>query len=136
MPCGLGYTTFISEINQIRTQVRVFVPRGEAVVIQHVTVTNLGKQVQPLDLIPVVEYTHPDALKQLNNADWVPQTMGLTWMRNPRAEGAQPGAVHVQRHSGAIISQAMCRCRPLKLTACFLGQHGYGTWASPAEFAK
>ena len=28
-----------------------------------------------MDVIPVVEYTHPDALKQFTNADWVPQTM-------------------------------------------------------------
>ena len=28
-----------------------------------------------LDVIPVLEYTHPDALGQLTNADWIPQTV-------------------------------------------------------------
>ncbi|MFO7659368.1 MAG: hypothetical protein R6V77_00475, partial [Candidatus Cloacimonadaceae bacterium] len=73
---GLGYTTFITEIMGIRTQMRVFVPPGKSLVIQQVTVTILADEAQFLDVIPVAEYTHPDALKQLTNADWVPQTMG------------------------------------------------------------
>jgi len=72
---GLGYSTFLSEMNGIRTEVRVFIPKGENVVLQSVSVTNLKNEDQTMDLVPVVEYTHPDALKQLNNADWVPQTM-------------------------------------------------------------
>jgi len=28
-----------------------------------------------LDAIPVVDYSHPEAIKQFNNNDWVPQTM-------------------------------------------------------------
>ena len=38
-------------------------------------VTNRSDRAVTLDAVPVVEYTHFDALKQLTNADWVPQTM-------------------------------------------------------------
>jgi cellobiose phosphorylase len=129
---GLGYTTFISEIHQVRTQVRVFIPLGEDVVIQQVTITNLSEAGQALDLVPVVEYTHPDSLKQLTNADWVPQTMGSYLDK-------EPGGLKV-------LSQAPFMFKDIRrnyFTAnvpvssfetdrnAFLGEHGYGSWASP-----
>jgi cellobiose phosphorylase len=129
---GLGYTTFITEIKNIRTEVSVFVPLGEAVVIQQVTVTNLAEEAQTLDLIPVVEYTHPDALKQLTNADWVPQTMG--------------SYLDVTEDGRKVLSQAPFMFKDTRrnyFTAnlpiasfdtdrqAFLGENGYGTWACP-----
>jgi len=72
---GLGYSTFISEMHGLQVEVRIFVPKDEELVVQQVTVTNLRESETIVDLVPLVEYTHPDALKQLNNADWVPQTM-------------------------------------------------------------
>jgi cellobiose phosphorylase len=134
---GLGYTTFISEINKIRTQVRVFVPQGESVVIQQVTVSNLGEQGQSLDLIPVVEYTHPDALKQLNNADWVPQTMGSYL-------DEEPGELKVLSQAPFMFKDIRRNYFTSNLPVssfdtdrhAFLGQHGYGTWASPLSLQK
>lgn len=78
---GLGYTTFLSEMKGIRTEATVFVPEGENVVIQQISLTNMADREIEIDLIPVVEYTHPDALKQLNNADWVPKPCSLTFAR-------------------------------------------------------
>lgn len=72
---GLGYNRIVSEIAGIRTDVTIFVPEGGAQELRLVRVTNLREAAVTLDAIPVVEYTHPDALKQLTNADWVPQTM-------------------------------------------------------------
>jgi len=72
---GPGYSSILSEMKGLRSEIRIFVPQDEHLVIQHVTVTNLRDESADVDLIPVVEYTHPDALKQLTNADWVPQTM-------------------------------------------------------------
>ena len=72
---GLGYNRIVSEIAGIRTDVTIFVPEGGTQELRLVRVTNLRETVLALDAIPVVEYTHPDALKQLTNADWVPQTM-------------------------------------------------------------
>jgi cellobiose phosphorylase len=72
---GLGYSTILSEMKELRSEVRIFVPQNEHLLIQQVTITNLSGEAMQVDLVPVVEYTHPDALKQLINADWVPQTM-------------------------------------------------------------
>ena len=43
--------------------------------IRDIRITNISADPIEIDAIPVLEYTHPDALKQLTNADWVPQTM-------------------------------------------------------------
>lgn len=72
---GLGYTRIVSEVYGIRTDVTIFVPEGGTQELRLARVTNLRDTAVALDAIPVVEYTHPDALKQLTNADWVPQTM-------------------------------------------------------------
>jgi cellobiose phosphorylase len=71
----LGYTRIISEFYGLRTEVTIFVPVGADCEIRDIRITNLGKVSLEVDAIPVVEYTHPDALKQFTNADWVPQTM-------------------------------------------------------------
>ena len=60
---GLGYSRFLSEMQGVRTEICVFVPRGEHMLIQQVKVTNHSEVAREIDLIPVVEYTHPDALR-------------------------------------------------------------------------
>ncbi|ETR69205.1 MAG: carbohydrate binding protein [Candidatus Magnetoglobus multicellularis str. Araruama] len=50
-------------------------PETNAPLLCRYTFTNLSNQPLNLDFIPVIEYTHPDALKQFTNADWIPQTM-------------------------------------------------------------
>jgi cellobiose phosphorylase len=72
---GLGYTRIISEFYGLRTEVTIFVPVGEACEVRDIRVTNLSGQPLELDAIPVIEYTHPNALLQFTNADWAPQTM-------------------------------------------------------------
>ena len=72
---GLGYTRIVSEFYGIRTEVTIFVPIGEQREIRDIRITNISANPIEIDAIPVIEYTHPDALKQLTNADWVPQTM-------------------------------------------------------------
>jgi cellobiose phosphorylase len=72
---GLGYTHIISEIYGLRTDVTIFVPVGETREIRDIKITNISKRTLEVDIIPLVEYTHPDALKQFTNADWIPQTM-------------------------------------------------------------
>ena len=131
---GLGYTTFLSEMQGIRTEATVFVPEDENVVLQQITVTNIADREIVMDLVPVVEYTHPDALKQLNNADWVPQTM--------------QSYIHEEEDGLKILSQAPFMFKDIRrnyLTAnlpvssfesdrrTFLGGNGYGTWTSPGS---
>lgn len=72
---GLGYSIIRSIYRGIETEVTIFVPDGRKCEVRDIRIRNIGSEPVILDAIPVVEYTHPDALKQLTNADWVPQTM-------------------------------------------------------------
>ena len=72
---GLGYSQIRSSFKGIEVTVTIFVPEGKKCEVREIRVRNAGDEPLRLDVIPVVEYTHPDALKQLTNADWVPQTM-------------------------------------------------------------
>jgi cellobiose phosphorylase len=72
---GLGYTRLITEMHGIRTRATFFVPIGGNCEIRDIQITNLGSEPVTIDAIPVVEYTHPFALQQFTNADWIPQTM-------------------------------------------------------------
>ena len=72
---GLGYTRIISEFLGLRTEVTILVPLDDHREIRDVRITNISNTSISADVIPLVEYSHPDALKQFTNADWVPQTM-------------------------------------------------------------
>lgn len=72
---GLGYTRIISEFLGLRTDATIFVPLGENREIRDIRITNISDNPLNADAIPLVEYTHPDALLQFTNADWLPQTM-------------------------------------------------------------
>jgi cellobiose phosphorylase len=72
---GLGYTRILTEMNGLRCEVTIFVPMDGLTEIRDIKLTNISGETLEVDAIPLVEYTHPDALKQFTNADWVPQTM-------------------------------------------------------------
>ena len=74
---GLSYSTFVSRLHGIKSEITYFVPPGANVMLIDIRITNEGATASEVDVIPVVEFTHFDALKQLTNADWVPQTMTL-----------------------------------------------------------
>lgn len=127
---GLGYSRITSEMVGIRTDVTIFVPEGGTQELRLVRITNLRATPVTLDAIPVVEYTHPDALKQLTNADWVPQTMTsrivdegngyMTLLQYPFM--FQASKVNYFTASLPVSSFESDRAR-------FLGR--YGTWAAP-----
>ena len=131
---GLGYSTLISEMRGLRTTVRIFVPEGEKLVVQQVNVTNLTSDEIDVDLVPVVEYTHPDALKQLNNADWVPQTM-QSYLHE------EPGGFKVLSQGPFMLKDSQRSFLTANLPVAsfesdrreFLGENGYGTWRSPGS---
>src|SRR6266496_6019197 len=79
---GLGYTRILSEFYGIRIEVTIFIPTNAAVEVRDIKITNISNKPVELDAIPVLEYTHPDALKQFTNADWIPQTMTSKAMMN------------------------------------------------------
>lgn len=72
---GLGYTRIISEFYGLRSEITIFVPLDGMCELRDIQITNTSSAPLEVDAIPLVEYTHPNALQQFTNADWVPQTM-------------------------------------------------------------
>lgn len=129
---GLGYTRIVSEFYGLRADVTIFVPLGDERVIRDIKITNVSDKPLEIDAIPVVEYTHFDALKQFTNADWVPQTM--------------QSRVYQEENEPTILTQFAFMRRDVAVNyftsnlpidsfesdrARFLGDNEYGTWANP-----
>jgi len=131
---GLGYQKIVSEFYNIRTEATIFVPEGKNVVIRDIKVTNIGDKPLEIDVIPVVEFTHFDALKQYTNADWVPQTMTVDAYKN------EDGTVRLQQYAfmkKAYEQNFFTSNYPVDSfqtdRKLFLGDNEYGTWANPLE---
>jgi len=129
---GMGYSRIASEGYGLRADVTIFVPHGGDRVLSDIRLTNLTAAPLEVDAIPVVEYTHFDALKQFNNADWVPQTMQSRAWRDDDGHLVLMQYAFMRREthvnyftsSWPVSSFESDRRR-------FLGDHEYGTWASP-----
>ncbi len=134
---GLGYSRFISEVQDWRSEMRVFIPHKERVVVWDVTLTNLAAEPKPLDAIPVVEYTHPNALKQLNNADWVPQTMQsfLDEEEGGRKVLSQAPFMLKDRQRNYFTASLPIASFETDRRA-FLGRNGYGSWSDPGSLQE
>jgi cellobiose phosphorylase len=134
---GLGYNRYVSEFYGVRTEVTVFVPRGASAAVRDIKISNLRKEKLTIDAIPVVEYTHFDALKQFNNADWVPQTMQSKAFREPDGGLLLMQYAFMQKDRQmnyltsnlAVSSFASDRKR-------FLGDNEYGTWKHPLALER
>jgi cellobiose phosphorylase len=129
---GLGYTRIASEFYGLRTEATIFVPPGGSQLLQDVRITNVSGASLALDAIPVVEYTHFDALKQLTNADWVPQTM-------QSKAYPEPGGLLVLTQYAFMFKDTrinyLTSNHPVSSFESdrkrFLGDNEYGTWAGP-----
>jgi cellobiose phosphorylase len=134
---GLGYTRIVSEFYGIRTEVTIFVPLGDSRLVRDIQITNVSVRPLEIDAIPAVEYTHPDALKQFTNADWVPQTM------QSKAYGDENGMVILTQYpfmyrdtridyftSNRSVSSFESERRR------FLWDNEYGTWANPLSLQE
>jgi cellobiose phosphorylase len=134
---GLGYTRIVSEFYGVRTEVTIFAPLEDSLVIGDIQITNVSDQPLEIDAIPVVEYTHPDALKQFTNADWVPQTM------QGKAYGDENGLVILTQYPFMYRDTRInyfTSNRPVSSFESerrrFLGDNGYGTWANPLSLQE
>ena len=131
---GLGYQRIVSEFYGIRTDVTIFAPTGENVVLRDIKVSNLRNEPVELDVIPVVEFTHFDALKQYTNADWVPQTMTVDADKD--ADGTvllrQYAFMKKQYENNFFTSNVPVESFQTD-RKLFLGDNEYGTWANPLE---
>ena len=131
---GLSYQKIVSEFYNIRTEVTIFVPNDANVVIRDIKVTNLGDNPIELDVIPVVEFTHFDALKQYTNADWVPQTMTVDADKN------EDGTILLRQYAfmkKEYEQNFFTSNYPVDSfqtdRKTFLGDNEYGTWKNPLE---
>src|ERR1041384_3969871 len=128
---GLGYTRILSEYYGIRTEVTIFVPTNASVEVRDIKITNISDKPVEIDVIPVLEYTHPDALKQFTNADWIPQTMTSKAVKNGDC------VVLVQypfmyRDTKLNYFTSNCPVSSFETDRKkFLGENEYGTWANP-----
>jgi cellobiose phosphorylase len=134
---GLGYTRIISEFYGIQTDVTIFVPLQAGVEVRDIKITNLTGGPIEIDVIPVVEYTHPDSLKQLTNADWIPQTMQSKVVE--QAGGLKilvqyPFMLRDLRVNYFTSNQAVASFETDRKV--FLGRNEYGTWARPLSLLQ
>jgi cellobiose phosphorylase len=147
---GLGYARIISELCGLRTDATFFVPPdsppGDASpggvepgrqLILDVRLTNLSGRPIEVDAIPLAEYTHFDALKQLTNADWVPQTMQS---RAHHEEGGLKTLLQYafMRRDTAVnyVTSNLPASSFETDRARFLGGNEYGTWAQPLSLQQ
>jgi cellobiose phosphorylase len=134
---GLGYMNLISECSGIRTEVLVFIPLDKSVEIRRITVTNISKEPKAVDCVPVVEYTHFDALKQFTNADWVPQTMQSRAMRQPDGGVILTQYAFMRRDTHLNYFTVNAKVSSFETSRVkFLGDNEYGSWAHPLSLDR
>ena len=128
---GLGFTRIISQYFGVRCDVTIFVPLDHPVELRDIRITNHSNDPIEIDVIPVVEYSHPDALKQFTNADWVPQTMQSEALR----EGdslilLQYPFMHRETRVNYFTSNQAISSFETDRRA-FLGDHEFRNWNDP-----
>ncbi|MBU0954004.1 MAG: glycosyl transferase [Spirochaetes bacterium] len=131
---GLGYNRYKVVYGALHFDILIFVPFGASQVIRQIRVTNSGNKAVSVDLIPVVEYSHFDALKQLTNADWVPQTMGSRIIH--QAGGLKILMQHAFMKKGVAENFFTSNIPVSSFSSdrnSFLGNSGYGSWACPGS---
>jgi cellobiose phosphorylase len=129
---GLGYTRFVTRFLGLDFDIRIFVPVDGDREIRDVRVRNSTDRRIELDLIPVVEYTHFDALKQLTNADWVPQTMQSRARSDGEGRIVLTQCAYMRR---GVAENYLASSSPASSFETdrkrFLGANEYGTWSHP-----
>jgi cellobiose phosphorylase len=131
---GLGYNRWTAERGGVRVEITVFVAEGAYV--QDIRVENIGPSPVSVEVVPVVEFTHFDALKQLTNADWVPQTMTL---KNHLIGGRTVLEQYAFMKSSTAVNWFAATVPAASFDGdrkVFLGRNEYGSWASPEGLKK
>jgi len=134
---GLSYSQFVAEAFGVRCDITFFVPKNDGVLLQNIKVTNISDQELHIDIVPVYEFTHFDALKQLINADWVPQTMTLN------AHTQASGHIVLEQYAFMRRDTAVNLMTADRIATSFdgdrqqfLGDLGYGSWAAPGAINR
>jgi len=129
---GLGYTRVISEFYGIHTECTIFVPIHSKREIREIKIVNdTGKNME-IDAVSVVEYTHFNALKQFNNADWVPQTMQSRCIREKDGLLTLIQYAFMRRESNINFFTSSYPVSSFESDRKrFLGNNEYGNWSNP-----
>jgi cellobiose phosphorylase len=128
---GLGYTRIVTEFYGTRTEATIFVPIHGSVEVRDVKITNISDRPLEIDAIPVLEYTHPDALKQFTNADWIPQTMTSKAMKNGDCILLIQYPFMYRDNKINYFTSNLPASSFETDRKKFLGNNEYGTWANP-----
>ncbi|MEK6557964.1 MAG: glycosyl transferase [Candidatus Margulisiibacteriota bacterium] len=129
---GLSYQKIVSEFYGIRTEVTIFVPMGSNVVLRDISITNISGKSMEVDVIPVVEYSHFDALKQFTNADWVPQTMIVDAVKEKEGTVIHKQYAFMKRDTAVNYFTSNVSVDSFETDRkSFLGNNEYGTWKQP-----
>lgn len=129
---GLGYTRIISEFYGIRTECTIFVPLEDGREIREIKIVNKTGRELEIDAVSVVEYSHFDAVRQFDNADWVPQTMQSCCIRekNGLLTLTQYAFMHKDTSVNFFTSNSPVSSFESDRKR-FLGDNEYGSWANP-----
>jgi len=129
---GLGYNKIVSEFYGVRTECTIFVPQDAQVEIRDIRVTNVSGAPLEIDVIPVLEYTHFDAVKQFTNADWVPQTMQSRSSVDGKGVRILTQYAFMNRDTKINYFTSNAPSSSFETDRrVFLGDNEYGTWAAP-----
>jgi len=133
---GLGYTRIVSEFLGLRTEATIFVPKGEPREVRDIRITNISEEAVEVDAVPVVEYSHPDALLQFTNADWLPQTM--------QSRAVEDGGCTILAQYPFMTRDTRVNYLTSNLPVAsfetdrkeFLGENEYGTFRAPLALQR
>ena len=129
---GLGYNKIVSEFYGVKTECTIFIPQDAQVEIRDIRVTNISNENLEIDVIPVLEYTHFDAVKQFTNADWVPQTMQSRKFENGDGMKTLIQYAFMNRDTKVNYFASNFPASSFETDRkIFLGDNEYGTWADP-----
>ena len=129
---GLSYSRFIAEAFGLRVQVTIFVPTGSNTLLQDIQVTNIAGGAKEVDIVPVYEFSHFEAEKQLTNADWVPQTMTLK--AHPQKDGRMILEQYAYMKRDTAVNYVTADAKVSSFDGdrrVFLGQNEMGSWQHP-----
>jgi len=131
---GLGYNIIRSTTYDVQSEITILVPPGSTCELRKVRIVNTGSRPVHLDAIPLVEYSHFDALKQLTNADWVPQTMQSKSFQMDNGELILKQCAFMKNGEAENYLTASIPADSFETDRyAFLGDHEYHSWATPGS---
>ncbi len=133
---GTQYLILKTDSGEFESEICIFVPVDEKLEIRDVRIHNKSDKTLKLDFIPAVEYSHFDALKQLTNADWVPQTMQSRAVKSSSGSTVLLQSAYMNRDTMLNYFSSSRAASSFETDRrVFIGSNEYGSWKSPAALS-